>query len=323
MSQPWCHMRRSFRSRAEEIVLIFDTAILYYDYVLTFPAEVDRFWRPRSHTWASTVFLTLRYVALLGHVPLFFRVFEDPCATSPIYSKSTGTSIFTYHGILMLLLHFMTAVLLVMRVYALYFRNKWVLRFVALEVAAALAVGIWAFTRMVFTKSIGTFTRERTFDLPLMTFEIGAISTHLEAVAFSGLLVVDFTVFVLFMGRSIKLWTRKEPFLHRLFIDGSARYVFRQSETALLFFKFQFINIYPLHPSQICMAAEPPLSVVMVSRLMINLRDPTLCKSTDYEETDATTRAGCVSTLVPEGVVWTMPPIQASRGIEFDPPGRQ
>ena len=71
----------SFRSRVEEIVLI-STVILYYDYLLTFPAEVDCFWRSRSHTWASTLFLALRYVALMGHVPLFFRIFEDPCATT-------------------------------------------------------------------------------------------------------------------------------------------------------------------------------------------------------------------------------------------------
>jgi hypothetical protein len=46
---------------------------------------------------------------------------------------------------------------------------------------------------------------------------------------------------------------------------------------------------------------------------MINLRDPTLCKSIDYEETDATTHARNVSTLVPEGAAWTVPPIQESR----------
>ena len=69
----------SFRPRAEEIVLIFDIAILYYDYLLTLPAEVDHFWRSRSLTWASTSFLALRYVALLGHVPLFFPIFAESC----------------------------------------------------------------------------------------------------------------------------------------------------------------------------------------------------------------------------------------------------
>ena len=42
----------------------------------------------------------------------------------------------------------------------------------------------------------------------------------MKGVAFSGLLVFDFTGFVLTMARSIKLWTHKEPFLKRLFIDG-------------------------------------------------------------------------------------------------------
>jgi hypothetical protein len=70
----------SFRSRAEEHILSFDIGILYYDYLLTLPAEVDRFWRPRSHTCASTMFLALRYIALLGHIPLFLPIFADPCA---------------------------------------------------------------------------------------------------------------------------------------------------------------------------------------------------------------------------------------------------
>jgi hypothetical protein len=41
--------------------------------------------------------------------------------------------------------------------------------------------------------------------------------------AFAGLLIFDFTVFVLTIARSIKLWTHsdKEPFLKRLFIDGA------------------------------------------------------------------------------------------------------
>jgi hypothetical protein len=69
----------SFHSRAKDVVLTLDTVILFYDYFLTFSAEVDRFWHPRSHTWASTVFLANRYLALLGHIPLFIRIFQDPC----------------------------------------------------------------------------------------------------------------------------------------------------------------------------------------------------------------------------------------------------
>jgi hypothetical protein len=44
---------------------------------------------------------------------------------------------------------------------------------------------------------------------------------HLVAVAYMGLLIVDFTVFVLTIARSVRLRTHSEPFLHRLFIDGA------------------------------------------------------------------------------------------------------
>jgi len=39
--------------------------------------------------------------------------------------------------------------------------------------------------------------------------------------AFSGLLVFDFTVFALSTYRSIKLGRHNEPFLNRLFVDGT------------------------------------------------------------------------------------------------------
>ena len=49
------------------------------------------------------------------------------------------------------------------------------------------------------------------------------LSVRYEAVAFSGLLVIDYTILILTIARSLRLWTRKEPFLHRLFIDSAFR----------------------------------------------------------------------------------------------------
>ena len=41
--------------------------------------EVDRYWCAGSHTWASALFLVIRYVAVLGHLPFLYRIFGDPC----------------------------------------------------------------------------------------------------------------------------------------------------------------------------------------------------------------------------------------------------
>lgn len=51
------------------------TVILYYDYLLTVPAEVERFWSSKSFTWTCFFFYLNRYLSVLGHVPVAFDDF--------------------------------------------------------------------------------------------------------------------------------------------------------------------------------------------------------------------------------------------------------
>ncbi len=73
--------------------------ILYYDHFITLPSEIDRFWCTGSHTWASIVFLANRYVALLGHLPLFYVIFTPPCKAA----VRLNCSIFQYFSFSLLL----------------------------------------------------------------------------------------------------------------------------------------------------------------------------------------------------------------------------
>ena len=52
-------------------------ALLYYDYTLTFGAEVSRFWRCRvgRHSWGTVGFFLNRYLAILGHIPVIWEFF--------------------------------------------------------------------------------------------------------------------------------------------------------------------------------------------------------------------------------------------------------
>jgi len=79
---------------------MIEAVILYYDYFLTFSREVDRFWHPGPHTWASIVFFANRYIALLGHVPFLYSAYADPCKTvvGPIRSLSDNDSFFYFQG---------------------------------------------------------------------------------------------------------------------------------------------------------------------------------------------------------------------------------
>lgn len=55
-------------------------ALLYYDFILTIPQEVERYWTGRL-TWPSFLFFLNRYTAVLGHIPViaeFFGVLPEP-----------------------------------------------------------------------------------------------------------------------------------------------------------------------------------------------------------------------------------------------------
>ena len=56
---------------------VFPSAILYFDYSLTFITEVQRFWTRHVST-ASFIFFLNRYFTLLGHVPVMYEFYGAP-----------------------------------------------------------------------------------------------------------------------------------------------------------------------------------------------------------------------------------------------------
>lgn len=55
-------------------------AILYYDYILVAPTEVDRFWKTFRPSGVSILYLLNRIISLFGHIPvivLYFGSFSD------------------------------------------------------------------------------------------------------------------------------------------------------------------------------------------------------------------------------------------------------
>ncbi|KAG6907218.1 hypothetical protein DXG01_009874 [Tephrocybe rancida] len=99
-------------------------AILYYDYALTLPAEIDRFWSTRTISWVSGFYYLNRYLTLFGHIPVMVQqywAFEGPSVTQAI-----------------------VGILLIMRTYALYDRSLRVLLFILTCALAAIIFGMWS-----------------------------------------------------------------------------------------------------------------------------------------------------------------------------------
>ncbi|KAI9459150.1 hypothetical protein BJY52DRAFT_1186514 [Lactarius psammicola] len=288
--------------------------ILYYDYFLTLSREVDGFWHPGPHTWASIVFFANRYIALLGHVPFLYIVYADPCKTvvGPIhlFSDDDSFSYFQAHTAFSRKVPWhidVTSSFSDRGVYALYFRNKWVLAFVALE--AVVAIG-YSLNRQEVPAQ--TYKRGESLLLPefVTRHQCHSITSIMNtrsqtAAAFSGLLVFDFTVFALSTYRSIKLGRHNEPFLKRLFVDGLVYYGVTWSAN--------LVNVIVLVTTDPSVDLATPvfanvLSVIMISRLMINLHDPMLHNSTVRDDTDETdvSLTGYISTSVPDGILFAL-----------------
>ena len=51
------------------------TAILLYDYCLTFVAEVERCWAVRRLSWGLVFFYLNHYLVLFGHIPIMLEFF--------------------------------------------------------------------------------------------------------------------------------------------------------------------------------------------------------------------------------------------------------
>ncbi|KAH9983172.1 hypothetical protein BJV74DRAFT_895167 [Russula compacta] len=216
--------------------------------------EIDWFWCAGPHTWASAIYMVNRYIAVLGHIPFFFLVYGDPCKTehtsvnfdrsdcspksgSPCYAK----------------------VLLAMRVYCLYLRNKWVLSLVALEFTAGVVVACWVIVTV--TPSTGTLEHAHSRRTLHEVVKYATAVSEVPLADYSGSVIWNCNLV------NIILLSLPKPLLEYSTVD--------------------FTNI---------------LSVVMVSRLMINLRDPTLQKQVDYDETVATSHVGYISTFVDDAL---------------------
>ncbi|TDL18260.1 hypothetical protein BD410DRAFT_728733, partial [Rickenella mellea] len=118
--------------------------ILYYDHIVTLPTEIERIWRPKLSP-ISVIFLLNRYLTCFGYVPIMFFFFDSPnvskvrfiqlhfynFAQETTFLKLTRYSrcleFSRYPGVLCAISQVLIGATLIIRAYALYYRQFWVL----------------------------------------------------------------------------------------------------------------------------------------------------------------------------------------------------
>ncbi|KJA21530.1 hypothetical protein HYPSUDRAFT_67659 [Hypholoma sublateritium FD-334 SS-4] len=234
---------------------LISITLVVYDYYLTFAEEVDRFWMGGPLNWASGLFYLNRYVVLVGHIPVMVEFFWKTTAASKMQS---------YHQYLAIAIQLIVASMLIMRMYALYERRRRVLGLYICVSLVVAGIGLWA---VLGAKD--THGRE-------VNFPVGcsAALTHDERLgaAWTGMLVFDALVFGMTLYKSLAL-VRSSPEINLLTVllrDGAVMMASNLGNI-LTFLPFTrgvvttFTNV---------------ISSVMISRLMLNLRDPALVRHT-------------------------------------------
>ncbi|KAF9485255.1 hypothetical protein BDN70DRAFT_871667 [Pholiota conissans] len=241
-------------------------ALLYYDYLLTLPTEVSRFWNSRRLTWASSLFYGNRYISLIGHVPVMFQYFW----TSP--DLKTCKALSSFHQYLAVLIQIIVGIILIIRTYALYGCNRFILLLLCSCALTVIVYGIWC----VMSQQSPNYTVDDLLPNSCLLPVFESLSSRLAS-AWTGMLCFDILIFCMTLYKS--LTSRNDGnsnILHVMLRDGTIYFGVMMCFCVTILLSFHFS---PLYSKGVTTILTNVISSTMASRLMLNIRDPRLTSS--------------------------------------------
>ncbi|KAF8996247.1 hypothetical protein BDQ17DRAFT_1249994, partial [Cyathus striatus] len=225
-------------------------AIIIFEYILTFQYEVERFWKPRVFNWAAILFYINRYLTLFGHIPVMVEYF---------WTSSSERKFQSYHQYLSILIQVFVACMLIMRTYALFEKSRKVLILYLSVSFTAICIGCWA---------VGSKNNLKTPPVPEVPVGCGA--TLRLGAAWSGMLIFDVLVFSMTLYKSLTLpGVRGINLLMILIRDGEVMVVTNLANIVTFMVSHLFTR-------GVVTTFTNTMSSILISRLMLNLRDPEL-----------------------------------------------
>ncbi|KAI1787319.1 hypothetical protein LXA43DRAFT_896391, partial [Ganoderma leucocontextum] len=150
-------------------------AILYFDYAITFGAEVERFWKARFSP-LSFVFYLNRYLSFFVHIPVIYE----------FYWAHTH-SLHMYHQILAGVTQVIVAGLQIFRIHALYNEHR--------------SITLFLFTFCVVGCVISGWSIAQTWQHPSLNHKYSRKDLPDIAVIWAIMLAFDLAVFALTISR--------------------------------------------------------------------------------------------------------------------------
>ncbi|KAJ7362331.1 hypothetical protein DFH08DRAFT_799382 [Mycena albidolilacea] len=264
--------------------------LLFYDFLLTLDWEISRYWGARI-SLSKFLFFLNRYGTLLGNIPVVVQRFwitpSSPEKTT-MYSlhqfraKTLLTAFLFrcrqleyYHQWFIIATQMIIGVILILRTYALYERNNRVLGLVLVISAGAIGACIWG---IIFSgKTVKLWPGA---NLPIdigCTYEIIPAQSTGLIIAWASMGVFDCLIFFLTLYKALsRQYSTGAQLLNVLLRDGSIYF-----GVVLLANVSNILTFIMGGPYTRGAAATPTniISSIIISRHMLNLRDPALSSS--------------------------------------------
>lgn len=183
--------------------------ILYWDFIVTFSMEVERYWGRRfAFSWPTVCFLGCRYLALIGHIPVLFQIAQ------PVNNESLCPKLLAYHQVFILVGQVFVGIMMNIRTYALYGRSRKIQIAVWTLSVIVLAIGSWG----IFSSHSESPTEPAGVGCNVaLSPSQGA---HI-AVAWGCLLLYDITIFSLTLYKTLALRTGSRGLVDVMLRDGA------------------------------------------------------------------------------------------------------
>ncbi|TFK21157.1 hypothetical protein FA15DRAFT_758872 [Coprinopsis marcescibilis] len=278
VGKPWSTAPCNFLIRCTTASAI---ALFYYDYVLTLTSEINWIWLSGSDfSWISLLFLTNRYINFLGYVPIFFDTFLTWKREDTMSSFQRCVALYTFHQVILLLTQVISGLIIIIRIYALYDRNKAILAL--LLVVGFAGVGYAAHHIVLFNISMG---REKLpASLPVIRDSCILLAKHDQLtniiITYVWLLVHSFLAFVLSLCKIIRHMRECGSVVLKVILRDDLAYF---AIMCAMWLSVIFWHVSALEGTGDVVALRGLTLLLtnsftssLVSRLILNLRNPTL-----------------------------------------------
>ncbi|KAL5497702.1 hypothetical protein ACEPAH_2633 [Sanghuangporus vaninii] len=278
-------------SQLSNYISLASVVLVYYDYFVTFDDEVRFFWKgscgPRRSWYrmnaVTMLFFLNRYIPIIMNATIvahnlgsmstsvycYHILYNRGVDSWQVLMISSCNTLYTLDQVMVVIVQLIVGMVTASRTYALYERSRAVWRLFAGFFVCGLGLGLWSV--------LDNRQETQMIHVPARFGCQTALSDeHGERIAapWIVLMVYDATVFFLTLRKALQIWKLGASRLFQILIRDGSIFFFVMTMANLS--NVLVLMLAPPFLKDVCTSFTSGISVTMVSRLMLNIQNPTL-----------------------------------------------